>query len=266
LVSQLQGGTRIALSGTPVMNNTFDLYAQLEFLLPGIFGSRGYFKREYADPIDRDQDPEKIAGLQKLTAPFILRRTKEQVAPDLPAKTEMIMWCEMGVAQKECYENIREQISSSLFLNIKQEGVQKNKLALLQGILKLRQACNSPLLLAADEQTQSGPRRLAREEGLEDVLHLPGRHADTVVGDFEQRFLAIEARRTDQDVARSAVRHPDGFDRVGEEVHQHPLQLDAVGLDRWQRFVEREHQRHIFGGQFPVEQQGGLANQIVESE
>jgi superfamily II DNA or RNA helicase len=153
IVNQLSAETRIALSGTPVMNNTFDLYAQLDFLLPGIFGSKEYFKREFADPIDRDKQHEKIAGLQKLTAPFILRRTKEQVAPDLPAKTEMIMWCEMSSAQKANYENIRDRISSSLFLNIKKEGLQKNKLALLQGILKLRQICNSPLLLPEDEQT-----------------------------------------------------------------------------------------------------------------
>ena len=155
LITQLPYAIRIALSGTPVMNNTFDLYAQLNFLLPGIFGSKEYFKREFADPIDRDQDPEKIEALQKLTAPFILRRTKEQVAPDLPAKSEMILWCEMNAAQKENYDSIKERISSSLFLNIKKEGLEKNKLALLQGILKLRQVCDSPLLLPDDEQSCS---------------------------------------------------------------------------------------------------------------
>ncbi|HSC38122.1 MAG TPA: DEAD/DEAH box helicase, partial [Chitinophagaceae bacterium] len=65
-VGQLQADTRLALSGTPVMNNTFDLFAQLNFLLPGIFGSREFFKREYADAIDRDHNPDKIKALQKL--------------------------------------------------------------------------------------------------------------------------------------------------------------------------------------------------------
>jgi hypothetical protein len=69
-VNQLNAVTRVALSGTPVMNNTFDLYAQLSFLLPGMFGSRDFFKREYADAIDRDQDPDKIKALQKLTGTF----------------------------------------------------------------------------------------------------------------------------------------------------------------------------------------------------
>ena len=152
-VSRLQGAIRVALSGTPVMNNTFDLYAQLDFLLPGICGSREFFKREYADAIDRDNDPDKIRDLQKLTGPFILRRTKEQVARDLPPKTEMVMWCDMSVAQKNLYDEIKDSIRTSLFLNIEKEGLNKNKLAVLQGMMKLRQLCNSPLLLPLEEQT-----------------------------------------------------------------------------------------------------------------
>ena len=75
-VNQLQAATRIALSGTPVMNNTFDLYAQINFLLPGLFGSREFFKREYADAIDQDRDEAKIKSLRQITDPFILRQNK----------------------------------------------------------------------------------------------------------------------------------------------------------------------------------------------
>jgi SNF2 family DNA or RNA helicase len=152
-VNQLHADSRIALSGTPVMNNTFDLYAQLEFLLPGMFGNREFFKREYADPIDRDANEEKTAVLQKLTAPFILRRTKEQVAKDLPEKTETVLWCNMGAAQKNMYDDIRDSIRSNLFLDIKKDGLGKSKLAVLQGIMKLKQVCSSPLLLPQEEQT-----------------------------------------------------------------------------------------------------------------
>jgi len=151
-VKQLQAGCRVALSGTPVMNNTFDLYAQLEFLLPGMFGNQEFFKREYADPIDRGTNEEKTALLQKLTAPFILRRTKEQVAKDLPEKTESVLWCSMGMAQKNMYEEILGNIRSNLFLDIKNEGLGKSKLAVLQGIMKLKQVCSSPLLLPPEEQ------------------------------------------------------------------------------------------------------------------
>jgi len=142
-VNQLNAVTRVALSGTPVMNNTFDLYAQLSFLLPGMFGSRDFFKREYADAIDREQDADKIKALQKLTAPFILRRTKEQVATDLPEKIESTLWCEMGTGQKLAYESIKENVRNSIFLDIKEKGLNSGKLSVINGMLKLRQVCNS---------------------------------------------------------------------------------------------------------------------------
>ena len=142
-IVELRGRIRVALSGTPVMNNTFDLYGQFSFLLPGMFGSREFFKREYADPIDRLGDTEKIKALQKLTAPFLLRRTKEQVAPELPEKTESILWCEMDSDQRFAYESIRDNIRSNLFLEIGQKGLTSGKLSVLHGIMKLRQVCNS---------------------------------------------------------------------------------------------------------------------------
>ena len=165
-VSTLQATVCFALSGTPVVNNTFDLYSQLNVVLPGMFGSREFFKREYADAIDRFGDEEKIQALQKLTAPFILRRTKEQVAVDLPEKTETILWCHMPAGQRELYEHIKNQVRGSLFLDIKKQGFAKSKLAVIQGILKLRQVCNSPLLLPEEERqpAESVKTKLLMEE------------------------------------------------------------------------------------------------------
>ncbi|WP_447640084.1 MULTISPECIES: DEAD/DEAH box helicase [Chitinophagaceae] len=146
-VYELQANNRIALSGTPVMNNTFDLYAQLQFLLPGLLGNREFFKKEYANPIDRDANTEKVNALRQLTGPFILRRTKKQVATDLPEKTESVLWCEMTETQRDFYNEVKADIQDSLFLGIQNEGLQKNKLNILQGIQKLRQVCDSPLLI-----------------------------------------------------------------------------------------------------------------------
>jgi SNF2 family DNA or RNA helicase len=151
-VTLLNAAVKIALSGTPVVNNTFDLYAQLNFALPGMFGNREFFRREYADPIDRNRDEDKIKALQKLTAPFILRRTKEQVAKDLPDKTQTMLWCDMGNSQRELYDTIKDQIRGNIFTDIKTKGLNKSKLAVLQGILKLRQVCNSPYLLPPEER------------------------------------------------------------------------------------------------------------------
>jgi SNF2 family DNA or RNA helicase len=182
-VNQLHAACRIALSGTPVMNNTFDLYSQLEFLLPGMFGNREFFKREYADQIDRDNNEEKIAALQKLTAPFILRRTKEEVAKDLPEKTESILWCNMGAAQKNMYDDIRDSIRSNLFMDIKKEGLAKSKLAVLQGIMKLKQVCSSPLLLPQEEQTTD---LSVKTEILLDELANLGNHKVLVFSQFSK--------------------------------------------------------------------------------
>lgn len=144
---QLDSKAKVALSGTPIMNNTFDLYAQLNFLLPGMFGGQEFFRREYANPIDKDGDKEKVKALQKMTTPFVLRRTKEQVATDLPEKTESVLWCQMGEAQKALYDVVKNQIRDSIFLDIKSNGLEKNKLNILAGIMKLRQVCGAPALM-----------------------------------------------------------------------------------------------------------------------
>lgn len=146
-VYEIEAQHRIALSGTPVMNNTFDLYSQLQFVVPGLLGNREFFKREYAHPIDRHGDAVRAAELRDLTNPFILRRTKKQVASELPEKTESVLWCEMEEGQKSFYEEVKAEIQDSIFLGIKNNGLERNKLNILQGILKLRQVCDAPILV-----------------------------------------------------------------------------------------------------------------------
>jgi superfamily II DNA or RNA helicase len=150
-VGSLQGRFRMALSGTPVLNNTFDLYAQLNFLLPSLFGSHAFFKQQYADPIDRQGDVEKIAALRRLTAPFLLRRTKEQVASDLPEKTEQVLWCNFGNDQRMAYETVREKVRSNVLLEIKERGLEQGKLSVLAGITKLKQVCCSAELVRDED-------------------------------------------------------------------------------------------------------------------
>ncbi len=191
-ISALQSNVSIALSGTPVVNNTFDLYAQLNFALPGMFGSREFFKREYADAIDKYHDEDKIQQLQKMTAPFILRRTKEQVAKDLPAKTESILWCSMHAHQKMVYDEISEQIRTNIFSDIKDKGLGKSKLAVLQGIMKLRQVCNTPLLLPTDEQ-QNCKESIKTEMLLNELQNILGAHKAIVFSQFSSMLDLLAA-------------------------------------------------------------------------
>jgi SNF2 family DNA or RNA helicase len=196
IAQQVQAIVRIALSGTPVVNNTFDLYAQLSFALPGLLGTREFFKREYADRIDRMGDEGKIKALQRLTAPFILRRTKEQVATDLPSKTEAVLWCEMSPAQEAVYNEVREQVRSNLLLEIENNGLQKTKLAVLHGLLKLRQVCNHPALLP--EAEHGGRLHSAKTEVLmQELQHLLGNHRVLLFSQFSS-MLCLLAEECDR--------------------------------------------------------------------
>jgi len=150
-VWQLTAKTKIALSGTPIMNSTSDLHSQVHFLMPGLLGTSEFFKKEYAIPIEQQANEEKAAALQKLIRPFILRRTKEQVAKDLPEKTESILWCEMDSEQRAAYETIKENIRTNIFTEIESNGLNKGKMSILAGLTKLRQLCNSAELVTGED-------------------------------------------------------------------------------------------------------------------
>ncbi|HSC37444.1 MAG TPA: SNF2-related protein, partial [Chitinophagaceae bacterium] len=148
-VRLLKSRNKIAITGTPVENNTFDLYSQLSFACPGLLGSSGYFRNVYSIPIDRFKDTSHAVALQNKTKPFILRRSKQEVAPELPDKTEMVLYCEMGAEQRGIYnayeKEFRDYISAT-----NGEELKKNPMNTLKGLTRLRQICDSPLLLGRD--------------------------------------------------------------------------------------------------------------------
>lgn len=148
----LRTKNRLCLSGTPMQNNTFDIYAQMHFLNPGMLGSIDFFRNEFANPIDKFQDDERKGHLRKLIYPFILRRTKEQVAKDLPEKTEMVLYCEMEPEQRSIYDAYRNSYRSKILGVIDEQGVERSQLTILQGLMKLRQICDSPAILNEAEQ------------------------------------------------------------------------------------------------------------------
>ncbi|UYQ92754.1 SNF2 family helicase [Chitinophaga horti] len=148
----LQTRNRFALSGTPMQNNTFDIYAQMNFLNPGMLGSVDFFRNEFATPIDKFQDEERKEHLRKLIYPFILRRTKEQVAKDLPDKIETVIFCEMDPEQRHIYDAYRNTYRSKILGVIEDQGMERSQLTILQGLMKLRQICDSPAILNEQEQ------------------------------------------------------------------------------------------------------------------
>jgi len=143
----LQSRNKIVLSGTPIENNTFDLYGQLSFACLGLFGSKQQFADLYSTPIDQFKDSKRAAELQRKIKPFILRRTKERVAKELPEKTEIVLYCEMGEEQREVYEANKKEIQDYILKKTDDE-LPKSAMHVLKGITRLRQICNSAALLA----------------------------------------------------------------------------------------------------------------------
>ena len=150
--SLLKAKNRLCMSGTPLQNNTFDVYAQMNFLNPGLLGSVEFFRNDFSTPIDKFGEEEQKNHLRKLLYPFILRRTKEQVAKDLPEKTETILFCEMEEEQREVYEIFRNAYRDRIMGVIEGQGIDKSQLTILQGLMKLRQICDSPAILNEEEK------------------------------------------------------------------------------------------------------------------
>ncbi|MCX2474058.1 SNF2-related protein [Pedobacter sp. MC2016-05] len=146
-VRLLQSRNKVVMTGTPIENNTFDLYGQLSFACPGLFGSKQQFADLYSTPIDQFKDKRRAEELQQKIRPFILRRTKEQVATELPDKTEIILYCEMGAEQREVYEANKKEIQDYI-LNKTEDELPKSSMHVLKSITQLRQICNSAALLA----------------------------------------------------------------------------------------------------------------------
>ncbi len=149
-VCLLQSRNRAVLSGTPIENNTFDIFGQLSFACPGLLGNKQYFKAIYSTPIDRFEDRKRAAELQKKIQPFILRRTKKQVADELPEKTEMVIYCEMGEEQRKIYD-IHEKELKDFIAGKSEDDIKRSGMHVLTGLTKLRQICNSPAILKEEK-------------------------------------------------------------------------------------------------------------------
>ena len=158
----LKSRHRLVMTGTPVENNTFELWSQFAFLNPGLLGNLDYFKKEFATPIESSQDEATAATLRKLMVyPFILRRTKEQVAPELPPRTERIIYTDMDPAQKKLYIQTRNVIAAELLGLIESEGMDDARMKILEGLLRLRQICYPSGAGGSDLPRRSRPNSIS---------------------------------------------------------------------------------------------------------
>jgi non-specific serine/threonine protein kinase len=154
-LSQLQARHKISLSGTPIENSLADLWSQMQFINPLLLGSFSFFQKTFILPIERYQDEEKKKKLRQLVQPYLLRRTKGEVAPDLPPLSSQVFYSEMTPDQQKRYEREKSAARNSLLQHAQPESGQY-KLLVVQTLTRLRQLSNHPRLLFADYAHDSG--------------------------------------------------------------------------------------------------------------
>lgn len=149
-IANLKSEHRLCLTGTPMENHLGELWSLFHFLMPGFLGNKKQFQEFYRNPIERDHDTDRQRGLVKKIRPFILRRTKDDVLTELPEKTTITKYIELEQDQRDLYETIRVSVQNELMKDIAAHGLHKSQIAILDGLLKLRQVCCDPRLVKSE--------------------------------------------------------------------------------------------------------------------
>ena len=194
-VKQLKSAYKLILSGTPVENSVNDLWTQMSFINPGLLGSQQFFQNEFVTPIEKKKDEEKARKLQAIIKPFVLRRTKEQVATELPPKTENLFYCQMSEEQANVYEKIKSEYRNELLKSLEDGTFAQSQMQVLQGLIKLRQIANHPSMIDENYEGDSGK--------FENVTHtlnnvLDGGHKVLIFSQFVKQ-LTIYRQHFDQE-------------------------------------------------------------------
>ncbi|PRA60896.1 helicase SNF2 [Pseudomonas sp. MYb187] len=199
---QLEARQRLCLSGTPLENHLGELWSLFHFLLPGWLGDAKTFNRDYRTPIERQGNNERLQHLNARIKPFLLRRTKEQVATELPAKTEMIHWVELSDAQRDVYETMRLAMDQKVRAEITRKGVARSQIIILEALLKLRQVCCDLRLVNSEASTARGAhsgKLTSLMEMLEELL-AEGRRV-LLFSQFTSMLRLIEAELEQRGIA-----------------------------------------------------------------
>lgn len=223
-VRQLKSRYRLILSGTPVENSVGDLWTQMSFINPGLLGNHHFFHTTFVTPIEKKKDEEKARKLQALIKPFVLRRTKTQVAPELPPKTEQLFYCQMSEEQARYYEKTKSEYRNELLMSLEDGSFSRSHIQMLQGLVKLRQIASHPSMIDAGYEGDSGK--------FENVIHtlqnvLSRGHKVLVFSQFV-RHLTLFRNHFDQE--RVPYTYLDGATRNRGEVVRDFQENDDIRL------------------------------------
>jgi superfamily II DNA or RNA helicase len=197
-VKTLKSKYKLILSGTPVENSVSDLWTQLTFLNPGLLGTQAFFNEEYVQAIEKRKDEEKARKLQAIIKPFVLRRTKEQVAAELPSKTEQVFYCNMSEDQASYYEKTKSAYRNDLLSSMDDGTYAQKQVQLLQGLTMLRQLANHPVMIDESYESDSGK--------FENVIHtldnvLKGGHKVLIFSQFVKHLNIFKNYFVQEDIS-----------------------------------------------------------------
>lgn len=170
-LKKIKSTFRIALSGTPLENNSLELHSLVDFLHPGYLGTKTWFKRRFFKPIERGEVQATRELLRKLTKPMILRRTKDEVALELPPKSESTIMLKMDNDQKEAYRRTAKYYQKRIASQIKDTGLERSGVYVLEGMLRLRQICLEPQLANSEFEGLSSVKMAYLQELLPDLIN-----------------------------------------------------------------------------------------------
>ena len=154
LLAAMTATMKLCLSGTPMENHLGELKSLMDFVLPGLLGDSKSFNQYFKQAIEKDGDTQRAQQLGQRIAPFLLRRTKQQVASELPEKTEIVCYLALEKDQRNLYESIRVLMEKRVRLLFAEKGMAKSHIEVLDALLKLRQACCDPRLVKLEQAQQ----------------------------------------------------------------------------------------------------------------
>jgi superfamily II DNA or RNA helicase len=164
----LKASHRFCLTGTPIENHLGELWSQFQFLLPGLLSDHSTFKQYFRDPVEKLNDHSRRLQLTRRIKPFIVRRTKQEVAAELPDKTVIVQNVELEGAQRDLYESVRLATTKRVRDEIKKKGFKQSRIMILDALLKLRQTCCHPKLVKLE--AAAGTDQSAKLELLIEML------------------------------------------------------------------------------------------------
>jgi SNF2 family DNA or RNA helicase len=238
-VKQIPARHKLALTGTPLENSLKELWSIFDFLMPGYLNNYNQFRKQYLQPINKEEDGEKLVELKDRIAPFILRRTKGEVLSDLPEKLINIHQVEMTKAQEESYKLVLEQVTNELESNVQEKGFNQSQINVLAALTKLRQICDHPQLVIDDpERKLSSAKLAALLEIIEDAIE--GGHKLVVFSQFVKMLKLIREELEQKEISfcyldgstRNRIEEVNQFNQEPEKkVFLISLKAGGIGLN-----------------------------------